>query len=114
MSLDDVKHVEAVAIMRTLIESPWGYGMPDELKQTAEAWLTENHPPPEAYMAAMRSRVRESPEMRCGLIMVGSGGDAWDPTCDLPESHPGVCKSYDAIDQHKLSRAPSSPLDETP
>lgn len=60
MALDDVKHVEAVAIMRAMIETPGGYMMPDELKATVEGWLEENHPPPSAYMAAMRSRAAVS------------------------------------------------------
>ncbi len=59
MALDDVKHVEAVAIIRLLIESPWAHAMPEEQREGVEGWLTENHPPPTAYMAAMRSRVSE-------------------------------------------------------
>src|SRR4051794_29158650 len=41
---------------------------------------------------------------RCGRIMIGSGEDSWDPTCDLAEGHSGSCKSYDAADQHRLVR----------
>jgi hypothetical protein len=40
---------------------------------------------------------------RCGRIMVGSGTDAYDPTCDLPEGHKGVCKSVGATDQHHIT-----------
>lgn len=46
-------------------------------------------------------------EPRCGRIMVGSGDDTYDPTCDLTAGHPGACKSYSATDQHKLSREPT-------
>ena len=43
-------------------------------------------------------------EPRCGSIMVGSGTDAYDPTCDLPKGHVGVCASFGAIDQHRLRK----------
>jgi hypothetical protein len=39
----------------------------------------------------------------CGRIMVGSGTDTYDPCCELPEGHDGMCKSSSATDQHKLS-----------
>src|SRR5256885_1433607 len=39
---------------------------------------------------------------RCGRIMIGSGEDSWDPTCDLPSGHSGSCKAYTATDQHRL------------
>jgi hypothetical protein len=38
----------------------------------------------------------------CGRLMVGSGGDSWDPSCELPDGHAGVCRSRSAIDQHRL------------
>lgn len=41
-------------------------------------------------------------EVRCDRIMVGSGTDTYDPTCDLPEGHDGSCKSTAAVDQHRL------------
>ena len=44
-------------------------------------------------------------QIRCGRIMVGSGPDTYDPTCDLIPSHAGTCKSFDAIDQHRLPLA---------
>lgn len=47
--LDDVKHVEAVAVVRALIESPGDL----RANLAAQQFLKENHPPPEAYMAAM-------------------------------------------------------------
>lgn len=50
MALDDVKHVEAVAIIRRLVESPDLEG-----RDAAQVWLEANHPPPEAYAAAARS-----------------------------------------------------------
>lgn len=39
---------------------------------------------------------------RCDRIMVGSGGDTYDPTCDLRAGHRDVCRSTAAIDQHRL------------
>lgn len=42
---------------------------------------------------------------RCGRIMVGSGTDTYDPSCDLAAGHVGPCKSFAAIDQHKLDTA---------
>jgi hypothetical protein len=50
--LDDVAHVEAVAVMRALLESP---GDPF-VRLAAKHWLEENHPPPEAYVAALAER----------------------------------------------------------
>lgn len=41
-------------------------------------------------------------DTRCGRVMVGSGTDTYDPTCDLIAGHSGACKSRDAIDQHRL------------
>lgn len=39
----------------------------------------------------------------CGRIMVGEGTDTYDPLCDLPNGHPGACRSLSAINQHKLT-----------
>lgn len=40
----------------------------------------------------------------CGRVMVGLGGDTFDPVCELPGGHEGVCKSTDAVDAaHKLT-----------
>lgn len=60
MALDDVQHVEAVAIMRRLADTA-AYAMPrdPEAVEAAEKWLKANHPEPGAYMAAMASMVRE-------------------------------------------------------
>lgn len=56
--LDDVRHVEAVAIIRALIENPYG-----PFVSIAEHWIETNHPPPDAYVAAMSSLVvRDTPE----------------------------------------------------
>lgn len=49
MALDDVQHVEAVAIIRHLLE-----GDP-QARVAAEVWLEKNHPPPDAYLAAAAS-----------------------------------------------------------
>lgn len=42
----------------------------------------------------------------CGLILIGSGTDTYDPVCDLREGHEGRCMSTGAIDQHKLAEYP--------
>jgi hypothetical protein len=34
--------------------------------------------------------------------MVGSGGDTYDPVCELPPGHVGRCMSSTAVDQHGL------------
>lgn len=39
---------------------------------------------------------------RCDRIMVGSGTDTYDPTCDRPTGHEGFCKSSAAVDQHRI------------
>lgn len=39
---------------------------------------------------------------RCGRIMIGSGEDSWDPTCDLFDGHDGPCKSLSARDQNRV------------
>lgn len=49
--LDDVKHVEAYAIIRRLSEQPDDF----EGRNAAEVWLEENKPPASAYTAAMRA-----------------------------------------------------------
>lgn len=48
------------------------------------------------------SGLSQSARSRCGRLMVGSGTDTYDPTCDLPEGHIDVCRSFGAIDQHRL------------
>lgn len=52
MALDDLGHVEAVAIIRALAEDAPMH----TVSEAALAWCDENRPPPEAYMNAMRSR----------------------------------------------------------
>lgn len=56
--LDHVRHVEAVAIIKELVSqiAPMGTGT---VAEAALAWCAENHPPPEAYMAAMTSLVEK-------------------------------------------------------
>ena len=56
MSLNDRQHVEAVAIMRALIEDPLGPASEGTAQRAARQWLAENHPGPAAYMAALRDR----------------------------------------------------------
>lgn len=51
MALDDVQHVEAVAIIKALLEaSP---AIPVTAREGTEAWLADHHPEPHAYSAAM-------------------------------------------------------------
>ena len=50
MSLDDRQHVEAVAIIRRLRESPDPAAL-----LAADHWLRENHPAPEVYIAALKA-----------------------------------------------------------
>ena len=52
MALNDRQHVEAVAIMRALLEDPLG----PMQQRAAHQWLGENHPEPAVYMAALRDR----------------------------------------------------------
>lgn len=49
--LSDVKHVEAYAIVKRLLEDPGNF----EGRNAAEVFLAENKPPASAYTAAMRS-----------------------------------------------------------
>jgi hypothetical protein len=51
MALGDVQHVEAVSIIRRLVD----YSQDPEGLVAARAWLEENHPSPEAYVAAART-----------------------------------------------------------
>jgi len=67
MALDDVKHVEIVAILRTISEQPAFRALPLELQQTAEGWLEENHPAPQAYSAAMHAMYGHEQKPTAGL-----------------------------------------------
>lgn len=51
--LNDVRHVEAVAIIRTLLNHAQLTASADVIRGV-EGWLEENHPPPPAYIAAMQ------------------------------------------------------------
>jgi hypothetical protein len=43
----------------------------------------------------------------CGRPMVGLGTDTFDPTCERPAGHDGVCKSTQAVDySHRLFARP--------
>jgi hypothetical protein len=63
MALGDRQHVEAVAIMRALLEAGAGRDF-DPLGPSpylaAEVWLRENHPEPAVYMAAVAGVARGS------------------------------------------------------
>lgn len=49
--LDDLRHVEAVAVIRALVEDPSDL----QANLAAAQWLRENHPSPETYMSALRA-----------------------------------------------------------
>lgn len=57
MALNDVQHVEAVAIMRRLVDEP--IGGDSQARIAARQWLAENHPEPSAYVAAMEHAAME-------------------------------------------------------
>jgi hypothetical protein len=40
--------------------------------------------------------------MHCARTLIGSGGDTYDPVCELPGGHDGPCRSSSAIDQHRI------------
>lgn len=69
MALDDVRHVEAVALIKALVEeSAERAGGMLMSGPVALRWCAENHPPPSAYMAAM-TNLREGKVMEpctCG------------------------------------------------
>lgn len=50
----------------------------------------------------LESRSMDPPAQICGRVMVGSGTDTYDPSCELSAGHSGSCKSSSATDQHKL------------
>jgi hypothetical protein len=59
VALDDRQHVEAVAIMRRLVEGRYEpFGVDPETYHAANQWLKENHPEPSVYVAAMREASR--------------------------------------------------------
>jgi hypothetical protein len=60
MALDDVKHVEAVALINGILDH--APSLPPEIRGGAEAWLAANHPNPSAYMAAMRLLSGQEPQ----------------------------------------------------
>jgi hypothetical protein len=51
MALDDRQHVEAVAIIRRLMQPTYDR----ETMIAAEVWLRENHPEPAVYINALAS-----------------------------------------------------------
>jgi hypothetical protein len=54
-----LEHVEAVAIIRRLVEGP---GDDPEAVLAARNWLADNHPQPEAYALAAKSLGKEPDE----------------------------------------------------
>jgi hypothetical protein len=67
----------------------------------------ENVPCAQGDPRSVRVDSEPSERQMCSRIMVGSGGDSWDPTCELREGHDGMCMSSSAIDQHRLPSATS-------
>jgi len=59
MALTDVEHVEAVTIVRALLEQATS-GVDVELRAGAEDWLERNHPSASAYAASARSLSAEA------------------------------------------------------
>jgi hypothetical protein len=55
MALGDRQHVEAVAILRRLVEED---ERDEDARLAAKVWLRENHPEPEVYIAAIKEAVR--------------------------------------------------------
>ena len=53
MALNDVKHVEAYAIIRRIVEQEAPVDL--ELRDAAVVWMNENKPSSSAYSAAARS-----------------------------------------------------------
>lgn len=51
MALDDIKHVQAVAIIKRLLKDP----LDPEGRAAGEVFLGENRPEPDAYMKALRA-----------------------------------------------------------
>lgn len=84
MALDHVKHVEVVALLRTISEQPAFRALPVELQQTAEGWLEENHPPREAYSGAMHAMAGHDPKpMRVTCMAAMKCGDCGDVVVTL-------------------------------
>lgn len=78
MALDHVKHVEVVALLRTMSEQPAFRALPVELQETAEGWLEENHPPTAAYSAAMHAMAGHVATPMRVTGMAAAKGDAGD------------------------------------
>lgn len=60
MALNDVEHVEAVALINGILDH--APSLPPEIRTGAEGWLAEHKPAPTAYMAAMRSLAGDDSE----------------------------------------------------
>jgi len=93
----------------------WGDELPctacgKDIEEVFSAWLV---PDEHGHLAAIyhdecvpeaiRASVSPEATKKCGRLMVGSGTDTYDPTCELPAGHDGACRSTAAIDQHRLS-----------
>jgi hypothetical protein len=59
MALNDLQHVEAVAILRSIQDAHDQelVRLPPDLVAAVDVWLRENHPAPHTYMAAMSQSV---------------------------------------------------------
>jgi hypothetical protein len=47
---------------------------------------------PAHTQCACGSRRYEMVPARCHRLLVGQGGDTWDPLCSLPDGHEGTCR----------------------
>lgn len=86
---------EAWTLWRKLVRAQVMWPM---LCPSCKAWWNERV---NAGKPAARTPRDPEPQI-CERLMIGSGGDTWDPTCELPEGHEGSCKSSSAIDQNRL------------
>lgn len=77
MALNDLQHVEAVAIIRRLVEGvEGGAGPGSEAHLAGQIWLRENHPAPEVYVNGIE----------IGMCAFG-GHELVGSTCRCGENH---------------------------
>lgn len=77
MALNDRQHVEAVGLLRMVVDQVHEFGgiVDPDLLRGAEKWLEGNHPEPKVYMAAMSSLVARWKERRMSR-------NEWMTKCD--------------------------------
>jgi hypothetical protein len=82
---------EAEGLLEALLDSQWDF--PTDTDRDPRGWLT-------TFRNAGSFLARESSEgvssgatsETCGRLLVGQGGDTWDPLCVLPKGHTGRCR----------------------